>query len=213
LWPPACDIALLHVRLGETDLGGKDAGIARLILVNGPPASGKSTLARRYVDDHDGAALVEVDVLRMTLPNWEKDEATRLAAAELARVVIAEHLGAGRDVVMAQYFGRLGYIVLLDDVAREHGATFVEVILSTGAAVAIDRFRARRRAMAERGEIHPERDIAEADVETFILDAVERLTRLPTARPESRVIPVDPEASEDEVYRRLRSVLGDRSRP
>ena len=48
----------------------KDAGIARLILVNGPPASGKSTLARRYVDDHDRAALVEVDTLRMTLPNW-----------------------------------------------------------------------------------------------------------------------------------------------
>ena len=94
-----------------------------------------------------------------------------------------EHLDAGRDVVMAQYFGRLGYIVVLEDLAREHGATFVEVILATGAALAIDRFRARRRAMTERGEDHPERDIADADVEAFILDAVDRLTRLPTARP------------------------------
>jgi hypothetical protein len=67
--------------------------------------------------------------------------------------------------------------------------------------------------MAERGERNPERDIADADVETFILDAVERLTRLPTARPESRVIPVDLEASEDEVYRRLRSVLGEKGQP
>jgi chloramphenicol 3-O-phosphotransferase len=58
--------------------GRKDAGIVRLILVNGAPASGKSTLARRYVDDHDQAVLVEVDTLRMTLPNWEQDEATRL---------------------------------------------------------------------------------------------------------------------------------------
>jgi predicted kinase len=178
--------------------------------VNGPPASGKSTLARRYVDDHDGAALVEVDTLRMTLPNWEQDEATRLAAAELAGGAIVGHLGAGRDVVMAQYFGRLGYIVLLEDAARAHGATFVEVILATRAAIAIDRFRARRQAMAERGERHPERDIADADVESFILDAVERLNRLPTARPESRVIPVDLEASEDEVYRRLCSVLGEK---
>jgi hypothetical protein len=42
-------------------------------------------------------------------------------------------------VVMAQYFGRLGYIVLLEDLGRENGATLVEVILATGAAVAIDR--------------------------------------------------------------------------
>jgi predicted kinase len=200
-------------RSSSTRAVSKDAGIARLIHINGAPASGKSTLARRYVDDHGGAALVEVDTLRMTLPNWKKDEATRLAAAELAGAAIAEHLGAGHDVVIAQYFGRLGNIVLLEDVAREHGATFVEVILATGAASAIDRFRARRRAMVERGELHPERDIADADVETFILDAVERLTRLPTARPESRVIPVDLETSEDEVYRRLRSVLGEKSQP
>jgi hypothetical protein len=140
--------------------------------VNGPPASGNSTLARRYVEDHDGAALI-----------------------------------------MAQYFGRLGFIVLLEDAAREHGATFVEVILATGAAVAIDRFRARRQAMAQRGERHPERDIADADVETFILNAGDRLTRLPTARPESRVIPVDLEASEDEIYRRLCSVLGEKGQP
>jgi predicted kinase len=191
----------------------EDVGIARLILVNGPPASGKSTLARRYVDDHDRAALVEVDALRMTLPNWDKDEATRLVARELAGAAVVEHLCAGRDVVMAQYFGRLGYIVLLDDLARQHGAMFVEVILASGAALAIDRFRARRRAMIERGERHPERDIADADIEAFIIDAVDRLTRLPAARPQSRIVPVALEASEDEIYHRLLSVLDKTARP
>jgi predicted kinase len=182
-------------------------GIARLILINGPPASGKSALARRYVDDHERAALVEVDTIRMTLPNWEKDEATRLVARELAGAAVAEHLGAGRDVVVAQYLGRIGYIVVLEGLAREHGATFVEVILATSEALVIERFRARRREMIERGIHHPERDIADADVETFILDAVERVNRLPTARPESRIVPVALETSEGEVYRRLISVL------
>lgn len=144
----------------------------------------------------------------MTLPNWEQDEATRLVARELAGAAVVEHLHAGHDVVMAQYFGRLGYIYLLEDLAREHGAAFVEVILATNAALAIDRFRARRRAMTDRGEHHPERDIADADVEAFILDAVERLTRLPKARPESLVVPVALETSEDKVYGRLLSVLG-----
>jgi len=191
----------------------EDVAIARLILVNGPPASGKSTLARRYVDDHDRAALVEVDALRMTLPNWDKDEATRLVAGELAGAAVVEHLCAGRDVVMPQYFGRLGYIVLLDDLAREHGAMFVEVILAAGAALAIDRFCTRRRAMIERGERHPERDIADADIEAVIIDAVDRLARLPAARPESRIVPVSLEASEDDIYHRLLLLLDKTARP
>lgn len=190
----------------------KDVGIARLTLINGPPASGKSTIGRRYVNDHDHTALVEFDALRMTLPNWEKDEATRLVARDLAGAAVVEHLDAGRDVVLPQYFGRLGYIVLLDALAREHGAAFVEVILEIDAEVAIDRFRARRSAMTEHGERHPERDIADNCVEAFILDAVDRLHRLPAARPESRLVPVTPQASEDEIYRRLLSVLRDTTR-
>jgi hypothetical protein len=122
---------------------------------------------------------------------------------------VVEHLGAGRDVVVAQYFGRLGYIVVLEDLAREHGATFVEVILASGAPLAIERFRTRRRVFAERGERHPERDIPDAEVEAFIVDAVQRLTRLPMARPESRIVHVAPEVSEDEIYRHLLSVLGE----
>lgn len=145
----------------------------------------------------------------MTLPNWEQDEATRLVARDLAGAAVVEHLHARRDVVMAQYFGRLGYIKLLEDLAREHGAAFVEVILATSAALAIDRFRARRRAMTDRGEYHPERDIADTDVAAFILDAVDRLTRLPAVRPESLVLHVAVETSEDEVYRRLLSALGE----
>jgi predicted kinase len=187
---------------------GHDAWIARLILVNGAPASGKSTLARRFADDHHRTALVDVDALRMTLPNWEQDEATRLVARELAGTAVVESLRAGRDVIMAQYLGRLGYIMLLDELALEHGATFAEVILAADAALAIDRFRTRRRAMSERDERHPERDIADADVEAFIGDAVDRLARLPAARPESRIVPVATGASEEEMYRRLLVALG-----
>jgi len=187
---------------------GHDAGIARLILVNGAPVSGKSTLARRYADEHPRADLVEVDTLRM-LPDWEQDEATRLVARDLAGAAVFESLRSGRDVIMAQYFGRLGYIVLLDELAREHEATFIEVILAADAALAIDRFGARRRALTERGERHPERDIPDADVEAFITDAVDRLARLPTARPRSKIVTVDVGASEDEMYRRLLAVLDD----
>jgi hypothetical protein len=149
----------------------------------------------------------------MRLPNWEVDEDTRLVARDLADAAVVEHLGAGRDVVMPQYFGRFGYVVLMEDVARQHGATFVEVILAVDAMLAIDRFRSRRQAMATRGERHPERDIADEDVESFILDAVDRLSWLPTVRTGSRVIPIELEASEDAVYRRLLTVLDEEDGP
>ena len=151
--------------------------------------------------------------MRMTLPNWEQSEATRLVARDLAGAAVVESLRAGSDVIMAQYFGRLGYVVLLEELAHEHRATFVEVILAVDAALAVERFRARRRAMTERGERHPERDIADADVEGFIGDAVDRLVRLATARPGSRIVPVAVVASEDETYRRLLSALGEAARP
>lgn len=145
----------------------------------------------------------------MTLPNWETNEASRLIARNLTVAAAIEHLRAGHNVVMAQYLGRLGYIVALEAMARTHSATFLEVILQAGAPLAIDRFRARRRAFHERDERHPERDIPDAEVEAFIMDAVERLSRLPAARPQSRLVPVAPGVSEDEIYRHLLLALGE----
>jgi len=180
----------------------------QLVLVNGPPGSGKSTLARRYAAEHDRAALVEFDELRMMLPNWQRDEATRLAARDLAGAAIVEHLTARRDVIVPQFFGRLGFIVVLQGLAREHDAEFIEVVLEIDAAVAIERFRLRRQKLREHGEHHPEGDISDADIEAFIIDSVGRLARLPTARPVTRIVPVAREASADQVYELFLSVLG-----
>lgn len=35
----------------------------QLILLNGPPAVGKSTLAARYADDHPGTLNLDIDLL------------------------------------------------------------------------------------------------------------------------------------------------------
>ena len=113
---------------------------------------------------------------------------------------------------VVQTAGRLRLDPRRGDKARCSGtrAAVVE-LLATSQASLIDRFRARRREMIEHGVHHPERDIAGADVEAFVVDAVERRTRLPTARPESLIVPIEREASEcgGGVYRRLLSVLGE----
>ena len=47
--------------------------MTRLIHLNGPPGIGKSTLARRFADEHPGVLNCDVDVLRTLIGGWERD--------------------------------------------------------------------------------------------------------------------------------------------
>jgi hypothetical protein len=45
----------------------------RLIHLNGPSRVGKSTLARRYVDEHPGTLALDLDVLAGLIGGWRED--------------------------------------------------------------------------------------------------------------------------------------------
>ena len=44
--------------------------VPRLILLNGPPAVGKSTLAQRYADEHPPALNLDIGRIRSMLGRW-----------------------------------------------------------------------------------------------------------------------------------------------
>lgn len=116
----------------------------RLILLNGPPGIGKSTLARRYVEEHPFALCLDLDVLRRLLGGWQQDRAAAgLLARRLALAAAREHLHGGRDVVVPQYVARAEFIAQLDSVAAETGAGFVEILLTDSKPNALARFHAR----------------------------------------------------------------------
>jgi predicted kinase len=120
---------------------------ARLIVLNGPPAIGKSTLAQRYVDEHPLALNLDIDAVRRLLGAWREHplEAGLIARAmtlEMARV----HLRAGHQVIVPQYLGRPQFLEQAEQVAAEVGVPFCEFVLMDGRDSAVRRFSERTAA-------------------------------------------------------------------
>src|SRR6476469_9691128 len=104
-------------------MGGRVAagvyGVPRLILLNGPPAAGKSTLARRWADDHPGTLLLDIDLLRTMVAGWQDDllgAGARIRTTALATA--AAYLGEGGDVVVPQLLADPVQLARFEAVAR-----------------------------------------------------------------------------------------------
>jgi predicted kinase len=118
--------------------------VPRLVHLNGPPGIGKSTLARRYVDDHALAFCLDIDGFRRLIGRWDahQEESGRLAR-RMALAMAGEHLSGGHDVVIPQFVARPEFVARLHAVAAEVGAEFFEVVLLDEPGPASARFAAR----------------------------------------------------------------------
>jgi predicted kinase len=104
-----------------------------LILLNGPPASGKSTIARRLVATRPLALNLDVDAVRGALGAWiSQPHEAGLAARKLAIAMVTTHLQDGYDVIVPQLVARDPFVLELEAVAGQARARFVEVALVAG---------------------------------------------------------------------------------
>ena len=98
----------------------------KLILLNGPPACGKSTLARMYVERHPLALALDVDRVRDLIGGWREQRGPAgLLARAIALAAAREHLAAGHDVVVPQLLARPQFIEQLATLEAE----FHEIVL------------------------------------------------------------------------------------
>ena len=175
--------------------------MARLILLNGPPAAGKSTLARRWVADHPFALNLDLDRIWEMLGGWQQDY--RLAsslACQLAAAMASTHLRQQLDVIVPQFLGRPRFIDELAAVAADAGAEFRHLVLLPELATTLARFAART-------------DHSIAEELTALLGGpdelnrgYQRLVELLPRRPEAEVLRLDQDTPE-QAYAQLRAVL------
>ncbi|OSM44344.1 AAA family ATPase [Nesterenkonia sp. PF2B19] len=118
--------------------------MATVTLLNGAPASGKSTLAGLLARDRAMTLVLDVDSVRGALARWEEDPTEAgWSARRLALAMCECHLAAGHDVIVPQFLQREEFIDQLEDVAAQAGARFLELCLVSSRDQAAAQFDAR----------------------------------------------------------------------
>ena len=179
--------------------------IATLILLNGPPGAGKSTIARRLRDDRPLSLLVDFDELWLLIGDWQHHEQAQHLAIAAGLAMARVHLEAGYDVIAAQFAVGDDYFDTIDAMVSETSAACQEIVLTGDPDRVAARFRDRRARRVLAGEPDVSANITDDRVEEVIAWGIEELTALAATRPDTTVISTDDDV--DSTYERVRSAV------
>ena len=177
------------------------------------PGIGKSTLYAHIAERQPGTLNLDIDRLHGLVGGWQYDDGrTHDVLRPLALAMASTHLRGGRDVVLPQYLARLEEIEAFEQVAREEGPDFKEVVLLHGKAESVARF-GRRRDDSPWGA-HNRRLVEARGAPVLLAALYDRLVEVLELRPSVVVVRSEPGAVDDtyaSLTRALRSAAGARS--
>jgi predicted kinase len=163
-----------------------DPLVPRLISLNGPPAAGKSTLAKLYASTHPLSLNLDLDRVRDLIGQWQHN---RSAAGILTRAICLaaarEHLTAGHDVIVPQMLAFPEYPTALAETATATGASFHEIFLYLPKEAALRRFAGRS---DHAGHVEERELLAVSGGMTELAAMYDRLAAYVPTRPQAKVI-------------------------
>ncbi len=185
--------------------------MARLVVLNGPPGIGKSTLSARYADQHPGTLDLDIDRLHALIGGW-RGLGGRIhdVLRPIALAMASAHLAAGRDVVVPQHLGSAEAVDAFDRIAQAHEAAFCEVVLLDDRAAAIDRYR--RRSDGDAWARFSRDLVVGSGGPDLLSDLYDQVVGLIEARPGTRVVR-SREGAVDETYAALLAVIDEVATP
>jgi predicted kinase len=131
----------------------------KLIIINGSPATGKSTLALRLHEALPMSLLVDVDAWRRLISGYRENKKESLKTAyKFTIAAIDAYLQTGHDVVVDKAI--LGANEVLEDLimcGKKHGANIFELILTADKDMVVQ--RAERRGYRESGLLTPDKTL------------------------------------------------------
>lgn len=158
----------------------------RLIVLNGPGASGKSTLASRYAAEHPFTLNLDIDRILDLIGGWKTQPRTAgLQARAIGIAAVRVHLTSGDDAIVPQLVARPEFYAALEEVADEVGAEFHEVVLLDEREAMLARFHARTAAAQQQSHV----DVADGVDDTRLREMYDNLLAFLNTRPKAITVP------------------------
>lgn len=112
----------------------------KLILLNGFAGTGKTTIAKRYIDEHPLDLSIEGDHIIVMLGQWLNFEnEARDLVFSLTKSMVTTHLTNGKSVLLPYLLTNSQHAVEFENIAVQYDASFYEVYLSLDKNEAVKR--------------------------------------------------------------------------
>ena len=178
----------------------------RLIHLNGPSRIGKSTLARRYANEHPGTLALDLDLLAGMIGGWQENLSAALEMARgHGRELASRHLRGGADVILPQLVTSHDRVPDpgFEEAACAAGATYIQVALMVDDQEHLQRLQGK----LPRNEVEARIQTALEDPDTELVDRIRRHLDEYLARSPHTIRLDTTGLGEDASYQRLLKAL------